>query len=72
MEFGLSAGYAHVIDNEEKFDKDFGRSIVAGLLKLDAEHQKRAAKAESTYVQEKLAREFGGLFEPFDWTKQLE
>ena len=62
----------HVIDNEEKFDKDFGRSIVAGLLKLGAEQQKRAAKAESQFVQERLVREFLQLYEPFDWTKQLE
>ena len=71
VEFGLSSGYVHVVDNEEKFDKDFGRSILAGLLKLGAEHQKRGAKAESQFVQEKLVREFSQLYDAFDWTKQL-
>ena len=31
----------HVIDNEAKFDNDFGRSIMAGLLGLPAEALKR-------------------------------
>ena len=71
VEFGLSSGYVHVVDNEKKFDQDFGRSILAGLLKLGAEHQKRGAKAECQFVQEKLVREFSQLYDALDWTKQL-
>jgi hypothetical protein len=71
VEFGLSAGYLHVIDDEEKFDKDFGRSVVAGLLKQGAETQHRGARAESYPVQQKLAADFGSKYNPFDWTKQL-
>ena len=71
MEFGLSAGYVHVIDDEEKFDRDFGRSILAGLLKLPAEAQKRAARAEPMPVQKTLTADFAQRFDAYDWTKQL-
>lgn len=71
-EFGLSTGLLHVIDNEEKFDCDFGRSTTAGLLQLGAEAQHRGARAEPHPVQEKLAAEFAAKFGPYDWTKQLD
>lgn len=71
VEFGLSAGYVHVVDDEEKFDKDFGRSIVAGLLGLGAETQHRGARAEPLAVQKKLLSDFASKFDPYDWTKQL-
>ena len=47
-----------MIDDEEKFDRDFGRSIMAGVLKLPAEAQKRAARAEPMPVQKTLTADF--------------
>ena len=72
MELGLSAGFLHVIDDEEKFDKDFGRSILAGLLGLGAESQHRGARAEPDVVIKKYQSDFAAKFDPYDWTKQLE
>ena len=72
VEFGLSVGFLHVIDDEEKFDKDFGRSILAGLLGLGAESQHRGARAETDIVIKKYHSDFASKFSPYDWTKQLD
>ena len=71
VEFGLSAGYVHVIDDEAEFDRDFGRSILAGLLKLPAEALHRGARGEPLPAQQKLAADFLEAFAPYDWTAQL-
>ena len=72
VEFGLSAGSLHVIDDEDKFEKDFGQSILSGLLGLGADRQHRGAKAEPDAVQRQVQSDFAKQFEPYDWTKQLE
>lgn len=72
VEFGISEGQLHVIDDEESFDRDFGRSVMAGILQMDAAAQHRGSAPEPPPVQQKLAGDFRKLFEPFDWTKQLE
>lgn len=73
MEFGLSSGYLHPIDDEERFGgRDFGRGVLAGLLRLGPEVQHRGAPPEPMHRQQKLVDEFGTKFDPFDWTKQLE
>lgn len=41
MEFNLVKGFVHVIDDEMKFDPQFGRSILIGLLDLPAEDMHR-------------------------------
>lgn len=70
VEFGLSGGYAHVIENEGQWSKTFGLDIMAGLLKKDAEIIKR----ERTDIaqERRLADMFKAGFEPFDWTKALQ
>ena len=41
VEFNLTKGFVHVIDDETKFDPHFGRSIMIGLLDLPAEDMHR-------------------------------
>lgn len=41
VEFNLTKGFVHVIDDETKFDPQFGRSIMIGLLDLPAEDMHR-------------------------------
>lgn len=43
VEFNLTKGFVHVIDDETKFDPQFGRSIMIGLLDLPAEDMHRCA-----------------------------
>lgn len=46
VQFGYAKGFAHVIDDEATFDRDFGRQVAVGLLKLPAEEMHRRSKAE--------------------------
>lgn len=66
VQFGPSNGYVHVIDDEHKFDKNLGRQVLVGLLKLPAEvmHRKPAALEASTVKREAAAfrKQFGPFF----------
>lgn len=72
VEFGLSAGYVHVLDDEGSFDSSFGRSVLIGLLDLPPEDMHRRAREEAPAILQKRAAEFAAAFAPYDWTQQLE
>ena len=48
VEFNLVKGFVHVIDDETKFDPQFGRSILIGLLGLPAEDMHRYRQNPAT------------------------
>ncbi|MCO5611201.1 hypothetical protein L7F22_065451 [Adiantum nelumboides] len=72
VEFGLHAGYVHVIDNERDFRRDFGRNVVIGMLKLPEEEMHRKRKQQSSDQQKKAALNFQKDWAPFDWTTMLD
>jgi hypothetical protein len=67
----LTGGYAHVIDDEEQWNKNFGRDILIGMLGLPEERWHQRARQESTAVQKQWVAEFAKQFHPYDWTRQL-
>ncbi|KIY96411.1 hypothetical protein MNEG_11553 [Monoraphidium neglectum] len=69
--FGYSAGYLHVIDDESTFDREFGRQVAVGLLRLPAEEMHRRQRAEPQAAQERAAAQFRAAFDKYDWTKAL-
>uniref|UniRef100_A0A061SMS2 CwfJ-like protein n=1 Tax=Tetraselmis sp. GSL018 TaxID=582737 RepID=A0A061SMS2_9CHLO len=71
VEFGLAGGYAHVIDDEQKWNKNFGRDILIGMLGLPEERWHQRARQESLSVQQQWVKQFREQFDPYDWTKQL-
>jgi hypothetical protein len=71
VEFGISDGFVHVIDDESNFDKGLARSVMIGLLGLPQEDMHRRARQESPAIQQQWADEFRKQFEPYDWTRQL-
>jgi Protein similar to CwfJ C-terminus 2 len=72
VEFGLSEGFVHVVDDVERFKPDFGRSVLAGLLKLPAEDAHTRGKPQSEGLQRLWVEDFLKDFRPYDWTKQLD
>lgn len=72
VEFGLSKGYVHVIDDETQFKSNFGINVLRGMLKLPAEDMHRRRKHESVDSQKQAVGSFIQDWEPFDWTKQLD
>eukprot|EP00887_Chlorella_sp_A99_P005045 scaffold4.g5045.t1 len=71
VEYGISSGFVHVIDDESEFDRNLARNVMIGLLDLPQEDMHRRAKAESAAIQAKWAEEFRRQYEPFDWTRAL-
>ena len=70
--FGLQAGYAHVVENETEWDRDFGRNVLEGIL----EHPDtgiplaRRRKDDFERIKQKVTQ-FAKAFDEYDWTKQL-
>jgi Protein similar to CwfJ C-terminus 2 len=71
VEFALSGGYAHVIENEARFPEHFGPEIVAGMLQLGPEVWLRPKRIgfEKERIQ---VLEFLKQWKAFDWTSQLD
>ncbi|PSC69918.1 CWF19 2 [Micractinium conductrix] len=72
VEFGISDGFVHPIDDETKFDRSLARSVLIGLLGLPQEDMHRRARGEKPEVQAAQAEDLRKSFEPYDWTRMLE
>jgi len=72
VEFGLTGGYVHVIDEEEKFNPHIGRDVLIGVCDLPAERAHQRERAAPPAQQHREMSEFLKQWAPFDWTKQLE
>ncbi|PVD27441.1 hypothetical protein C0Q70_12600 [Pomacea canaliculata] len=70
VDFGLQGGFAHVIEDEQRFPSYFGREIVGGML--DAEPALwRKPHREVFEDQRCKVLEFAEWWKPYDWTQQL-
>ena len=66
VDFRLDQGYAHVIEDAEKFGGgDFGRDLMASLLKVS----RNEWRTRRTTLEE--LKRFCELFKAFDWTRDL-
>ncbi|XP_042030499.1 CWF19-like protein 2 isoform X2 [Salvia splendens] len=71
VEFGLSKGFVHVIDDEKEFPGNFGLNVLWGMLQLPAEDMHARRRKESVETQKQAVASFAKDWQPFDWTKQL-
>ncbi|XP_021749566.1 CWF19-like protein 2 [Chenopodium quinoa] len=72
VEFGLSRGFVHVIDDETEFKSSFGLNVIRGMLQSQDENMYRRRQYESIEVQKEALAAFARDWDPFNWTKQLE
>lgn len=72
VQFGVGGGYAHVIEDSQKFPKFFGREVIAGLLQLDAEQYIIKPKKKSFEEERKNVLAFLDAWKDFDWTVELD
>ncbi|KAJ8280442.1 hypothetical protein GJAV_G00054610 [Gymnothorax javanicus] len=68
VDFGLQGGFAHVIENEEKFPHYFGKEIIGGMLDLEPRRWRKPIR-ENFDDQRKKVLEFAKWWKPFDCTK---
>ncbi|VDN91653.1 unnamed protein product [Brugia pahangi] len=69
VDFGLQPGYAHVIENENRFPQNFAHEIIGGMMNLE---RRVWRMNENLIMEEQRANtiELKRLWEPFDWTKE--
>ncbi|CAK9863717.1 unnamed protein product [Sphagnum jensenii] len=70
VEFGLNAGYVHVIDDEASFKPQFGADVIRGML--ETEGIEMHGQSASLKQQQQAVRDFTKMWEPHDWTKMLD
>ncbi|VDK71103.1 unnamed protein product [Onchocerca ochengi] len=65
IDFGLQPGYAHVIENEDRFPRNFAHEIIGGMIDLE---RRQWRMNESLTVEEQRANtaELKRLWESFD------
>ncbi|KAJ8410813.1 hypothetical protein AAFF_G00187700 [Aldrovandia affinis] len=68
VDFGLQGGYAHVIENEQKFPHYFGKEIIGGMMDLEPRRWRKPMR-ENFDDQRKKVLQFAKWWKPFDCTK---
>ncbi|TRY81525.1 hypothetical protein DNTS_005813 [Danionella cerebrum] len=66
--FGLQGGFAHVIENEQKFPHYFGKEILGGMLDLEPRRWRKLIR-ENFDDQRKKVLKFAQWWKPYDCTK---
>eukprot|EP01128_Nolandella_sp_AFSM9_P009970 TRINITY_DN669_c1_g1_i3.p1 TRINITY_DN669_c1_g1~~TRINITY_DN669_c1_g1_i3.p1 ORF type:complete len:411 (-),score=102.78 TRINITY_DN669_c1_g1_i3:45-1277(-) len=72
VQFGMTQGMVHIIENGIKFPIDFGEQVLAGLLELHDRYSSGRIKRKSFDEEAKEAKEFLGKYLKFDWTADLD
>lgn len=70
VEFGLAAGFVHVMDNPKEFDPLFARRILVGLLGLPEKDMHSKMSREGEEIQKQWVEEFGKTYSAYDWVQQ--
>ena len=70
VEFGLDGGYAHVIEDANKFPSYFGRSVVGGMLDMPPRTWLHP-RNEQFPEQKRAVLAFCERFKAYDWTARL-
>ena len=71
--FGIASGYATVIENQDEWPADFGRDVLEGILEHEDAGIPLARRGKEPFERlQARVLAAGKVFEPHDWTKQLE
>ncbi|KAI5625453.1 CWF19-like protein 2 [Silurus asotus] len=68
VDFGLQGGFAHVIENQDKFPYYFGKEVLGGMLDLEPRRWRKPIR-ENFDDQRKKVLQFSQWWKAFDCTK---
>ncbi|KAI3413488.1 hypothetical protein GPALN_010978 [Globodera pallida] len=68
VNFGLQPGFAHVIEDEQKFPANFAQEIVGGMLDLPHHHWRKPKRQSFDKVTEKR-NGLKKMWAKYDWTE---
>ncbi|XP_042313932.1 CWF19-like protein 2 isoform X2 [Sceloporus undulatus] len=68
VDFGLQGGFAHVIEDQQKFPHYFGKEIIGGMLDLEPRLWRKGLR-ENFEDQRKKVLHFAQRWKQFDFTK---
>uniref|UniRef100_A0A7N6ACE8 CWF19-like protein 2 n=1 Tax=Anabas testudineus TaxID=64144 RepID=A0A7N6ACE8_ANATE len=68
VDFGLQGGFAHVIENEQKFPHYFGKEVLGGMMDLEPRRWRKLIR-ENFDDQRKKVLQFAQWWKPYDCTK---
>jgi len=71
VDFGMDMGFAHVIEEEEDWNRRFGHEVVGGMLDAEPRTMRNPAW-EQFDEQKRKVIQFGGMWAQYDWTKSLK
>jgi len=72
VQFGMTSGMAHVIENKNKFNKTFGLEVVAGIIGESEYFTEGVQVRPSRESEVQRTKKFLEGWLPFDWTKELD
>nr|XP_056714106.1 CWF19-like protein 2 [Euleptes europaea] len=71
VDFGLQAGFAHVIEDQHKFPLYFGKEIIGGMLDLEPRLWRKGLR-ENFEDQRKKVLHFAQRWKPYDFTRSKD
>ncbi|XP_060090847.1 CWF19-like protein 2 [Heteronotia binoei] len=71
VDFGLQAGFAHVIEDRHKFPLYFGKEIIGGMLDLEPRLWRKGLR-ENFEDQRKKVLHFAQRWKPYDFTRSKD
>ena len=69
VEFGLRQGYAHVIDDELRWKRSFGRDVLKGAMAIEDRGGRRPKPNPALDAQ--AAAKLKAVYAKYDWVPQL-
>lgn len=68
VDFGLDSGFAHVIEDERSFPRNFANEIIGGMLELDHSVWRKQRQDDFKTQRDKVMK-FLKIWGPYDWTR---
>ena len=71
VEFGLDGGFAHIVENQDKFPSHFAKEVIGGMLDLEPRRWLKP-RHDSFEAQKSKVLNLSEWWKPYDWTQKVK